>query len=113
MSLFKVLATLFWAIRQFAIPNPFAPLGEGVAVWINLVADPLIASFTYGVVGLYYVKGTEPALGSILYMVFYCVHIGLIYLLSACYPRTWLIVIIILMYVVLHAFLITKPWNNR
>lgn len=109
---FRILAILFGAIRQSAIPNPFTPLGEGVAFWLNLAAEPFIVVFTYRVVGLHYMAGSEPAWGSILYMFFYCVHIGLIYLLSACYPQTWLIVLILLGYAAIHYLLITQPWHN-
>lgn len=108
------MATLFWLIRQFAISNPFEALGEGLTITIgkapllltpeilNWIADPIIGAITFGVVGLYYIKGSKPALGSILYMFFYTVHIGLLYLLSWLYPSVWLMVLVGVIYIGFH-----------
>ena len=105
------MATIFWIVRQFTIPNPFDALGEGLTIklgesvvlltpdLLNWVADPIIFAITFGVVGLYYTKGSEPALGSILYMFFYAVHIALLYLLLTIYPLIWLMVIVVIIYV--------------
>ena len=69
---------------------------------LNWISDPIIAAITFGVVGLYYIKGSEPALGCILYMFFYAVHIGLLYLMLSVYPIVWLMVLIGFIYIVLH-----------
>ena len=116
-----MIAGIFYLIRQFAIPNPFDALGAGLTIYLgesallltpevlNWLADPLIYGFTFGVVGLYYISGTAPVLGSILYMVFYCIHIGLLYLILSCYPITWLMIVIAVAYIALHvAALILK-----
>ena len=89
-------------------------LGEGLPIIIgdfslilspellNWLADPIIFTITFFVVGLYYTKGSEPALGSILYMFFYATHILLVYLMSAIYPILWLVVLIGVIYIGLH-----------
>lgn len=114
IKIYSALATIFWFIRQFAIPNPFEALGDGITIMIgesplllipeilNWIADPIIGAITFGVVGLYYIKGSKPALGSILYMLFYAVHIGLLYLMLWLYPIVWLMVIVGIIYIVLH-----------
>ena len=114
IKIYSALATIFWLVRQFAIPNPFEALGEGLTITIgeaplllppellNWIADPIIAAITFAVVGLYYIKGSEPALGSILYMVFYAVHIGLLYLLLNIYPIIWLMIVVAVIYIALH-----------
>ncbi len=114
MKLYSILATIFYLIRQFAMPNPFDALGEGLTIYIaesplvlspellNWIADPITFSITFAIVGLYYARGSEPAVGSILYMFFYAVHIGLLYLVLSVYPMVWLMVIIGLLYVGLH-----------
>ena len=114
MKIYAFLSTLFWIIRQFAIPNPFEALGDGLTIMIgetpflltpeilNWIADPIVFVITYGVVGLYYTKGSLPAIGSVLYMFFYALHIGLIYLLLHIYPMIWLIIVIGIIYVALH-----------
>lgn len=114
IRIYSALATLFWLVRQIAIPNPFKALGEGLTITIseapllltpetlNWIADPIIAAITFGVVGLYYIKGSEPALGSFLCMFFYAVHIGLLYLILLIYPIVWLMVLIGIVYIGLH-----------
>ncbi len=114
IKIYSALATIFWIVRQFAIPNPFEALGDGITIMIgeapllltpeilNWIADPIIAAITFGVVGLYYIKGSEPALGSILYMVFYAAHIGLLYLMLSVCPIVWLMVLIGVVYIGLH-----------
>lgn len=59
-------------------------------------------AFTFGTVGIYYSSGEEPAFGSILYMVFFCIHTGILYLMSLAYPAIWLIVLIGVVYIGLH-----------
>ena len=114
IKLYHFLATIFWIVRQFAIPNPFDALGEGLVVtigetpillspeFLNWIADPVVAAFTFGVVGLYYISRSAPALGSILYMFFYALHIGLLYLILSVYPAIWLMVLIGAIYVGIH-----------
>lgn len=108
------MATLFWLVRQVAIPNPFDVLGEGLTITIaetpillspellNWIADPIIAALTFGIVGLHYISKSNPALGSILYMFFYAVHIGLVYGIFSLYPITWLMIAIGIAYISLH-----------
>lgn len=114
MKIYTSLATIFWFVRQFAIPNPFEVLGEGLTITIsevpiilspellNWLADPIIYAFTFSVVGLYYIKGSVPAWGSVLYMLFYAIHIGLVYWVMSLYPIVWLMVFIAVSYAVLH-----------
>lgn len=76
------------------IPNPFEALGAGLTITIsgvpvlfppfllNLLAEPIMYMITYVVVGMYYDRGSEPALGSILYLLFYCVHTFVLWLMS-------------------------------
>ena len=111
IKIYSLLATIFWIVRQFAMPNPFEALREGLPIMLgdsslilspellNWLADPIIFTITFFVVGLYYAKGSEPALGSILYMLFYAIHIGLLYLMLTIYPMLWLIVLIAVLYI--------------
>lgn len=75
---------------------------------LNWIADPIIASLTFLIVGLYYISGTAPAIGSILYMVFYVIHIGLLYLLLSIYPITWLMILIVALYITSHIVIVIK-----
>ena len=114
MKAYLSLSTLFWLIRQFFIPNPFDAFGEGITVMIsgapvlltpetlNWIAGGVLPLFTFAIVGRYYVKNSDPVAGSCMYMIFFCVHTGLLHLMALAYPAIWLIVLIFVVYIALH-----------
>ena len=113
-KLYLYLAGIFWAIRQFFMPNPFDVLGEGITVTIgdspllltpdclNWIAGLFLPAITFAIVGWYYRRGSFPVLGSILYMIFFCIHTFILYLMSWAYPSIFLIVLIGVAYIGLH-----------
>ena len=117
MKLYVFLSFVFVLIRQFWLPNPFEALGDGITiVWqgtpillapilLNGIAEAFLYPVTFGIVGLYYDQGSAPALGSILYMVFYAVHTGVLYLLCRAYPSTCLMILVGIGYIAMHALL--------
>lgn len=121
--MYKLIAAISILIRQFCIPNPFDALGEGLVVNIretslllppevlNWVAEPFMHMVTFVIVGLHYDRGSAPALGSFLYLLFYCVHTFLLWLMSLAGFATWAVVIIVVLYVGCHAAL--KTLGNR
>ncbi len=114
-KLYRFIAMISILIRQFALPNPFEPLGEKFVISINSIDilltpnivnwifEPILHIITFAVVGIYYKKGhNKPSVGSLLYLIFYILHVGLIYLMS-CYKFLWIAVIIVLiLYFALH-----------
>ena len=118
MKLYGLLSAVSLCIRHFCLPNPFDVLGEGITfVWqgtpillapilLNWIAELFLHPITFGVVGLYYDRGSKPALGSILYMVFYAVHTGVLYLLCCAYPLAFLMVLVGIGYFAMHALFI-------
>ena len=81
--MYKLIVAISILIRQFYLPNPFEALGDGLIVNIgetpmafppeilNWIAEPFMHVVTFAVVGLYYDRGSAPALGSFLYLLFY------------------------------------------
>ena len=120
MKAYISLSALFWFIRQFFIPNPFEVLGEGITVMIrgapvlltpdvlNWIAGGVIPAFTFFIVGLYYIKNSDPVAGSCMYMIFFCVHTGLLHLMALAYPAIWLIVLIFVVYIALHVAVLIR-----
>ena len=98
-------------IRQFYIPNPFEALGDGLVVNVgntmsvlspevlNWMATLFLPAVTYAVVGLYYDRGSNPALGSFLYLLFYCVHTLLLWLVSLAGFAIWAVALTLVLYV--------------
>lgn len=112
--MYKLIAAISILIRQFCIPNPFDALGDGLIVNIeetsillppgvlNWVAEPFMHMVTFVIVGLYYDRGSAPALGSFLYLLFYCVHTFLLWLMSLAGFSTWAVVVIVALYIACH-----------
>lgn len=116
--MYKLIALLSVLIRQFYISNPFEALGDVVLVNIgeipvllppevlNWIAEPFIHIVTFRVVGLYYNRGRAPVVGSLLYLLFYCIHIFLLWLLSVAGFATWAIISMIVIYIGGHVALL-------
>lgn len=111
-SLVKGISIL---IRQFIIPNPFEKLSEPLLIsiygskielppaFLNILAEPLLFLLTFLVVGLYYQRGIDqPAKGSLLYLLFYCIHVALLQMLSSFNFSFIAIIIVVVGYVACH-----------
>ena len=112
--MYKLMAAISIWIRQFYIPNPFEALGDGLVInmgktsmllppeALNWVAEPFMHGITFVIVGLYYDRGSAPALGSFLYLIFYCIHTFLLWLMSLAGFSTWAVVVIVALYIACH-----------
>lgn len=112
--MYKLIAVISIFIRQFCISNPFEVLGDGLVVKIgeapmalppeilNWIAESFMHTVTFAVVGLYYDRGSAPALSSFLYSLFYCVHTFLLWLMSLAEFSTWAVVVIVALYIACH-----------
>lgn len=112
--MYKLMAAISILIRQFCIPNPFETLGDGLVVYLgeapvllspvllNLLAELFLPTVTYAVAGLYYDRGSAPALGSFLYLLFYCVYTFLLWLMSLAGFATWVVALIPVLYLGCH-----------
>lgn len=112
--MYKFIWFISVLLRQFVIPNPFDALGDGIPITINgisiiiapiiinLAVEPIMHFITYSVVGLHYSRGSNPAMGSFLYLLFYCVHTFALWLLSLAGFATWAIVVVLIGYILFH-----------
>lgn len=113
--MYKIIAAISMLIRQFYLPNPFEALGDGLQVEIcnvsvvlppsllNWLAEPIMWVVTYGVVGMYYQRGSAPALGSFLYLLFFCIHTGLVHLMALADFNKWIVAFLVALYIGCHA----------
>lgn len=97
--LYRVIAALSILIRNFYLPNPFEKFENGI--FINWIMEPFIHIITFMVVGLFYKRASAPALGSLLYLFFYAVHVGLLFICSLFSFTQFSISIIIVLYIVI------------
>ena len=87
---YGIIGLLSIIVRNFALPNPFEVLGDGTKVYgifltpavLNLVAEPILHLVTFTEVGLFYHSGEMPGLGSLLYLVFYVLNVGILQIAS-------------------------------
>lgn len=93
ISLYGIMTIISVVVRQFFLPNPFECFGDK-AIIINWIAEPIIQGLVYVVVGLFYVKGSAPELGSFLYLITYAFIVGLLWLLGIFSFAWWWILII-------------------
>jgi len=113
--MYNIIKIVSVIIRQFYLPNPFEPIGNKLSIEfmnmkvilspeiMNWMAEPFLHLITFAVVGIYYSKGVDkPAKGSFLYLLFYGIHVGLIYLISILGFAPITIVAVIICYIALH-----------
>lgn len=100
-------------VRQFFIPNPFDALTvlpqlsiAGVSLTLtpdilNWLASGALVPFTYAVVGIFYDRGSSPSLGSFLFLLFYFIHTGIIYLVCTVNFALWAQILAVVGYIAL------------
>lgn len=115
--MYKIIAALSILIRNFCLPNPFEVIGDieipfqetVIAIppiVINFLFEPILHTITFGIVGLYYNRHrNSAAFGSFLYLVFYCVHVGLLYLMAMSNFAIWAVLVILVAYMLCHMFI--------
>lgn len=70
--MYKLIKLASVLVRQFLLPNPFAALPNGELY--NGLATIILVPITFFIVGLFYKRGSAPAVGSFLFLVFYLIH---------------------------------------
>ena len=94
-----VISTL---VRQFVLPNPFECFGDQ-AILINWIAEPIIHAVAYGIVGLFYIRGSAPVLGSIAYLFVYAAIVGILWLCGLFSFAWWWVAILVVVFMALIA----------
>lgn len=95
LSLYGIITIISIIVRQFFLPNPFECFGDN-ALLINWIAEPIIQVVAYGIVGLFYIRGSAPALGSLLYLFTYTLITGLLWVFGIFSFAWWWILVVVL-----------------
>lgn len=96
--IYKLISVLSLLIRQFCLPNPFECFGDS-ALLINWIAGTVMAPITYLIVGLVYEKGSEPVLGSMLYLITYALLTGILHIMGISSFAWWWIKILVVVFI--------------
>ena len=100
--MYYLVHTVSVIIRQFFVSNPFenaaieVPLGP---IFFNMITGAMLVPITYMVVGIFYKRRSSPAVGSMLFLIFYLVHNGLLVLMSKAEFNKIIIGIILVAYI--------------
>ena len=96
--MYKLISIVSLLIRQVCLPNPFECFGDS-AILINWIAGIVMAPISYLIVGLIYDKGSEPAVGSFLYLLTYALITGVLWITSIFSFAWWWILILVVAFV--------------
>lgn len=103
--MYKSMIIISFVVRLFFMPNPFEALGAGATTIspfvLNLIAELVLHTLTFAVVGLYYGGGSR-GWGSFLYLGNYCVHTFILWLMSSAGFAIGPVLLILFVYVVSH-----------
>lgn len=94
IKLYALMTIISTFVRQFYLPNPFESFGDNAFI-INIIAEPILHLIAYGIVGLFYSKGSAPIVGSILYLIAYALLIGFLWILGIFNFAWWWILLIV------------------
>lgn len=97
LTLYGIVSTISLIIRQFFLPNPFEYLGFIQGNFVNWLVGIILHPICFAIVGLIYKKGSEPALGSFLYLITYSAITFVLYLMGIFEFVWWWIICVILM----------------
>lgn len=96
--MYKLISVLSLLLRQFCLPNPFECFGD--SAWlINLITGIIMAPIVYWIVGAVYEKGSEPVIGSVLYLVAYALLTIILWVIGIFSFAWWWILILIITFV--------------
>ena len=95
ISLYGIVTVVSTIVRQFYLPNPFECFGDK-ATLINWIAEPIIHMFAYVIVGMFYTRGSAPAVGSLLYLFTYALIVGLLWVMGIFSFAWWWVLIILI-----------------
>ena len=107
--MYAIVAVISAFIRQFYLPNPFECFGNYSFI-INWVAEPIIHFVAFKLVGVFYQKGSLPALGSILYLIMYALITGILWVMGLfSFAWWWVLFVVFIVIVVLNGL----AWIKR
>lgn len=98
LSLYGLIVSASTIVRQFVLPNPFECFGDS-AVLINWIAEPFIHIVAFLIVRNFYISGSAPALGSLLYLLTYAIIVGVLWGLGLAEFAWWSILLAVIIVV--------------
>ena len=112
-SLYGGMSAISWIIRMFFLPNPFECFGES-AIVINWIAEPIMHAVAYGIVGMFYIKGSAPLLGSIAYLFTYALLTGVLWVMGIfSFAWWWILILSLVSVAIMVGFICIRNWIDE
>ena len=109
-KIYALMTVISVLIRQFALPNPFECFGESADL-INWIAEPIMHTVAYGIVGLFYARGSAPLIGSIAYLFTYALLTGVLWVMGIfSFAWWWVLILVIALIAVLAGIIYLHSW---
>ena len=126
MKFYSFIAIISWYIRNYCMDNPFNKffellisdigfIGNSSAIVLIIdffVGNAILHSVTFMVVGFVYSRGEFPTLGSILYLMFYILHIYILGKLCVLITSSILIILLFIAFVFIE-FIVLNTIRNK
>ena len=83
--MYKIISALNGFIREDIMPNPFEFISDNeliVALFTYLIGGLILHVISFAMCGIFYDRGSCPTLGSIGYMFFWTLNVGILMIIS-------------------------------
>ena len=109
--MYKIVSIFNGYIREEILPNPFEFISENsllVYLFRYLIGGMIIHIISFSMCGIFYNRGQCRVLGSMLYMFFYILNLGIIMLISRWFQSVTVICVVYLIISVCVFYLLNK-----
>ena len=108
--MYQIVSILNGFIREDIMPNPFEFISDNeliVALFTYLIGGLILHVISFAMCGVFYYRGSCPTLGSIGYMFFFALNVGILRTISQCFNSFLAIgiiytIVVIIIFVVLN-----------
>lgn len=109
--MYAIISIFSFIIRTICLPNPFENLAFGLL--LQAIISGILHPFTYAMVGIFYEKKSEPASGSMLYLIFYSVHTMMMIIWSMFNFSILSVTIVSVIYVIILIGIINIKYDSK
>ena len=96
--MYYIVALISVVIRQYYLPNPYvAFVDPGIATLFNIVIGGFILHvISFTITGIYYSRGDAPVIGSLSYLIWYCINTAIIIFVGTNVNNMYLAIVLLL-----------------
>ena len=95
--MYQLINTINYFIRENIMPNPFEFISDNhliVMIFLTIIGNKILHRLTFNMCGIFYTKAKAPILGSILYMIFFSLNLGLLIFIGIIFKKITIIIMV-------------------